>query len=171
MNNEIKDELFREESPYFELDGNLYSPSLSKQTRLSIARRIYNPATLPFFGFFFLFFSVIPIAYNFFQLRKWIHLSASILLAPMVVWVSIQVCPDMAQWIGLEIGQTFVYLLKVLFILLGIAAFTLQKRDYDWFLMAGGRPQTVWKMAVALLIVFEAFRFILRAILETVRSL
>jgi len=79
-------------------------------------------------------------------------------------------CPAIAHWLGMEIGQTFFYLMKVLFVLLGIAAFTQQKQDYDWFLMAGGRQRTTWKMAVALIVVYELFWYILRAVVEAVRS-
>lgn len=152
MADEATPRSFSDEDQIFELDVDLYSPSLSPKSRLSIKRRIYNPWIFPFLGFFLSFCAFLPMIYNFFQLRRWFWLTAFIILLPVILVGVIMLANSTAAWIGITPGEAAGYLYRIGFTLSGILAYGIQRKDYEWFIMAGGEERSTWKLVIALII-------------------
>ncbi len=153
---------FFNEDQIFELDVDLYSPSLLQKSRLSIKRRIYNPWIFPFLGFFLSFCAFLPMIYNFFQLRRWFWLTTFIVLLPVIMISVIMMTYSTAAWIGLTPREAAGYLYRICFTLSGILAYGIQRKDYEWFIMAGGEERSTWKLVIALIILMVAIIYSLQ---------
>lgn len=138
------------EEEYIELDLSLYTPSLQKSARLSAKRRLFNPAHLPYIGFFFWYWLVIPVCFNFFQTRRWLWLLSALVLHVGLFFAVITLPPYVAGSFDVSERTVATFAFHIFYTLLGLMFSLVQKKDFSWFVQSDGLPLHSLYLAIGL---------------------
>ncbi len=136
----------------FDWDETLYQPSLSSANRLSIDRRVFNPIFLPYIGFFLPLLLWLPACFNFYQFRQWKWMAGSIVLTIVGFDLVLLFSSHLQRMFHVSFKTGGFYGFHILFTLLGLLFYQLQKRNFNWFILSDGRPHNAMAVLVLLIV-------------------